>query len=278
MAAVDAVDAAAMASAMAAVSRGLGNGVATANRPQPPAAFNACLRRAEGRVCLVGRMTSSDEQENVPVDETIEPELEKRGSRGMRPGLRISKEEISALPLGQYTGKIVLVEAPEAARKAVAEIKKAKVLGFDTESRPSFRRGISYLPSLVQLATADAVYLFRLDDCGGVPVLFPVFRDAGIVKAGVAVRDDVRGLKERAPFQDAGFVEISEHSRRAGVENTGLRALAAHYLGMRVSKGAQVTNWANRHLSPQQITYAATDAWISRELYLHLEKAGLVNG
>lgn len=196
----------------------------------------------------------------------------------MRPGLRISKEEISALPLGQYTGKIVLVEAPEAARKAVAEIKKAKVLGFDTESRPSFRRGISYLPSLVQLATADAVYLFRLDDCGGVPVLFPVFRDAGIVKAGVAVRDDVRGLKERAPFQDAGFVEISEHSRRAGVENTGLRALAAHYLGMRVSKGAQVTNWANRHLSPQQITYAATDAWISRELYLHLEKAGLVNG
>jgi hypothetical protein len=192
-----------------------------------------------------------------------------------RLGILIPKEAISALPLGQYEGPIILVEEPDAAKKAVAKLLKEKVLGFDTESRPSFRKGTSYLPSLLQLCGKDAAYLFRLDACGGLPQLFPLLRSEKILKVGVAVRDDVRGLQERAPFKDGGFVEISDYSRKDGVENTGLRALAAHYLGFRISKGAQVTNWANPYLSQQQITYAATDAWVSRELYLHLIKIGV---
>jgi ribonuclease D len=192
--------------------------------------------------------------------------------------VRISKEAIAALPLGQFKGRVLLVETPEDARAAVDVLRRERVLGFDTETKPSFKRGMGNLPSLVQFAGERDVYLFRLDDCGGVPPLFPIFCNPDILKAGVAVRDDVRFLKDRAPFKDAGFVEISEFTRRDGVENTGLRALAAHYLGLRVSKGAQVSNWAGKHLTPQQITYAATDAWISRRLYILLEERGLTRG
>ena len=174
-------------------------------------------------------------------------------------------------------GAITVVESPEDAQAAVKKLQQERVLGFDTETKPSFKRGISYLPSLVQLAGSDHVYLFRLDDCGGIPPLFPLFRSAKILKAGVAVRDDIRFLKDRAPFKDAGFIEISEYTRRAGIENTGLRALAAHFLGIRISKGAQVSNWANKKLTQQQIVYAATDAWISRELFLKVEAAGLIS-
>jgi hypothetical protein len=191
-------------------------------------------------------------------------------------GIRISKEAIAALPLGQYTGRIVVIETPEDAPAAVAALCKERVLGFDTETKPAFKRGVTYLPSLLQLAGEHVVYLFRLDVCGGIPVLFPALSSPDILKVGVAVRDDVRSLKERAPFKDAGFIEISNYTRHAGIENTGLRALAAHFLGLRISKGAQTSNWASKHLSPQQIIYAATDAWISRMLYLHLEKQGAV--
>ena len=190
--------------------------------------------------------------------------------------LRIDKEAIAALPLGQWEGKIVIVEDPSQTAAAVETLLKERVLGFDTETKPNFKRGGNNFPSLVQLAGADCVYLFRLDDCGGIPCLFPIFRDAKILKVGVAVKDDVRNLKDRAPFRDAGFVEISDFTRKAGIENTGLRALVGHYLGMRISKSAQVTNWAAKHLSPQQVTYAATDAWVSRELYLKLESLGVI--
>jgi hypothetical protein len=193
-----------------------------------------------------------------------------------RAGLRITKEAISSLPLAQYTGRVELVETQAQVPAAIAELGKERILGFDTETKPSFTRGVSYLPSLVQLAGERAVFLFRLDDCGGIPSLFPIFGNGEILKVGVAVRDDVRYLKERAPFDEAGFVEISNFTRRAGIENTGLRALAAHYLGMRISKGAQTSNWASKHLTPQQVTYAATDAWACRLLYLHLDRQGLV--
>lgn len=189
--------------------------------------------------------------------------------------LRIEKEFISALPLMQYEGKIVLVEDEKTAKKAVKELSREKILGFDTETRPSFRKGAGYMVSLVQLCGRKCAYLFRLDYCGGVPVLFPLFENPNILKVGVAVKDDVHHLKIRAPFDDAGFVDASKYTRAARIENTGLRALTAHFLGGRISKAAQVSNWAAKELSPQQIVYAATDAWTSRELFLKLQKLGI---
>lgn len=192
-----------------------------------------------------------------------------------RPMLRIEKDFISALPLMQYGGKIVLVEDEKTAKKAVRALSREKILGFDTETRPCFRKGAGYMVSLVQLCGKNCAYLFRLDYCGGVPVLFPLFENPKILKVGVAVKDDVHHLKVRAPFDDAGFVDASRYTRAARIENTGLRALTAHFLGGRISKAAQVSNWAAKELSPQQIVYAATDAWVSRELFLKLRKLGI---
>ncbi len=191
--------------------------------------------------------------------------------------LRIEKDFISALPLLQYAGKIVLVDDEKTAKKAVRELSREKILGFDTETRPCFHKGAGYLTSLVQLCGKKCAYLFRLDYCGGVPVLFPIFENPKILKVGVAVQDDVRHLKVRAPFDDAGFVDASKYTRAARIENTGLRALTAYFLGGRISKAAQVSNWAARVLSPQQIVYAATDAWTSRELFLKLQKLGIAS-
>jgi len=191
------------------------------------------------------------------------------------PMRRIEKDFVSALPLLQFEGKIVLVEDEKTARKAVKELLREKILGFDTETRPCFQKGISYLVSLVQLCGKKAAYLFRLDYCGGVPVLFPIFENPNILKVGVAVKDDVLHLKKRAPFDDKGFVDASKFTRAARIENTGLRALTAYFLGGRISKAAQVSNWAAKQLSPQQIVYAATDAWTSRELFIKLQKIGV---
>lgn len=195
--------------------------------------------------------------------------------RANEPMLRIDKDFISALPLLQYQGKIVLVDSAKAAKKAVKELSREKILGFDTETRPCFHKGDGYLVSLVQLCGKKCAYLFRLDYCGGVPVLFPLFENPKILKVGVAVKDDVLHLKARAPFDDAGFVDASKYTREAHIENTGLRALTAHFLGGRISKAAQVSNWAAVKLSPQQIVYAATDAWTSRELFLKLQALGI---
>lgn len=189
--------------------------------------------------------------------------------------VHIDKEFVAALPLLQYEGKIELITDEKAARKAVKALCKEEVLGFDTETRPSFSRGNSYLTSLVQLCGKKCAYLFRLDYCGGVPVLFPVFENPDILKVGVAVKEDVLHLKKRAPFDDAGFVDASTYTRKAKIENTGLRALCAYFLGGRISKNAQVSNWAAKTLSEQQIIYAATDAWTSRELFLKLQELGI---
>lgn len=189
--------------------------------------------------------------------------------------IRIDKDFIAALPLMQYTGKIVQINDEKSARKAVKALLKEKVLGFDTETRPSFSRGLSYLTSLVQLCGKKCAYLFRLDYCGGVPVLFPIFENPDILKVGVAVKEDVLHLKRRAPFDDAGFVDASVYTRKVGIDNTGLRALCAYFLGGRISKAAQVSNWAAKTLTDQQVTYAATDAWISRELFLKIQSLGI---
>jgi ribonuclease D len=192
-------------------------------------------------------------------------------------GIRIEKDHIETLPVGAWDGPVDLIESERDAEKAVASLMGERVLGFDTETKPSHTRGEYNLPSILQLAGERRIFIFRLDHCGGIPLAFPLLCNDRQAKVGVAVRDDVRNLRARAPFDDRGFIDISDHTKRAGIENTGLRALAAHYLGlqMKKSKKIQTSNWA-RPLDERQIHYAANDAWFSRELYLKLEKDGLI--
>ena len=183
-----------------------------------------------------------------------------------------NKEAIVDLPLVSYEGPIYVISQGKDVKKAVRALRRERLLGFDTETRPVFRRGEYYPVALLQLTGAHATYIFQL--CliqGHLKPLRALLADPKILKVGVAVKDDIRKLQERLHFKEAGFVEISHLTPKIGITHTGLRNLSAILLGVRISKAAQVSNWALRYLTAAQITYAATDSWISRLLYERVE-------
>lgn len=180
----------------------------------------------------------------------------------------ISKAAINELPMIQWEGEIHILSSIDAMQQAVAELLSCDHLGFDTETRPTFKKGQYYPPALIQLASPDCVYLFRICQTKTLEPLLPLLESTHILKTGVAVKDDVKELRALQDFQPGGFIEITELTKKLGYENRGLRALAGLLLGGRISKAAQVSNWARPELDEKQIRYAATDAWISRELYV----------
>ncbi|MDD4882571.1 MAG: 3'-5' exonuclease domain-containing protein 2 [Gallionellaceae bacterium] len=192
------------------------------------------------------------------------------------PAGAISREEIAELPIRRYEGKVSLVATPEALEQAMVDIRQERVLGFDTETRPSFRKGESHLPCLVQVATARAVYLFQLRQVDCSEALAEVMAEPGIVKAGVALAHDLRQLGQVFPITARSVLDLGIVARRNDIDQTGLRNLAGILLGIRIPKGSRTSNWAAPSLSPAQINYAATDAWVSRELYLCFQRLGLL--
>jgi ribonuclease D len=191
--------------------------------------------------------------------------------------LHISKAEINELPMRQYDGPIRLCRTPEEAEAAVEQLKKEPLLGFDTETRPAFRKGESYDPSLLQLATADTVYLFQIQRTGLTQGLLDILADRDILKAGVAIDRDVNELQAMADFEPDGFVELADPAKEAQIKNLGLRGMTALLFGFRISKKEQVSNWARNELTQSQQTYAATDAWLGRKIYLSFEENNLID-
>jgi ribonuclease D len=188
----------------------------------------------------------------------------------------ISREAMAALPIQRYAGKLCVVTTPADLEQARADLRQESVAGFDTETRPAFKKGESHLPALVQVATARAAYLFQLRHAEVFPLLAGLLSDARIVKAGVSLKDDLRALKRVFPFEEKNMLDLGSVARSRGFEQTGVRNLAGILLGIRVPKGAKTSNWAAPHLTPAQMTYAATDAWACRELYVKFRSLGLV--
>ena len=188
----------------------------------------------------------------------------------------ISKEEMANLPIRRYEGKVSLVATPQDLEQARADIRQERVVGLDTETRPSFRKGESHLPCLVQAATARAVYLFQLRRLDVFPALVELLAKPHIIKAGIGLAHDLRQLKLVFPFTVENVLDLGVVARRRGLGQTGVRNLAGIFLGFRIPKGNRTSNWAAPHLSPAQITYAATDAWACRELYLRFQGLGLL--
>ncbi|MEX0320751.1 MAG: 3'-5' exonuclease [Puniceicoccaceae bacterium] len=188
----------------------------------------------------------------------------------MSPTIKISKEEINELPLNAYEGPVHLIQDDDQLAEALPALRKETILGFDTESRPAFKKGQNFPASLLQLGGENEVWLFQIQKLENKEDLWKVLADVNIIKAGVAIQDDIKKLQEIDDFKPGGFVEIANLTQKAGILNTGLRNLAGLLLGFRISKRAQVTNWAKSNLTEAQIQYAATDAWVSRRLYLHM--------
>lgn len=188
--------------------------------------------------------------------------------------LSITAGEVNELPRRVYEGPRILVRDEAGLKKALKVLRKEEILGFDTETRPSFQKGESYLPSLLQLAGQDEVYVFQLNQFEDLGPLFSILEKKQILKVGVAMGYDVRQLQELRPFNPAGFLDLEKLTDSVGITNNGLRKLAAIVLGFRISKGEQRSNWARSDLTDRQLAYAATDAWVSREIYLALIGAG----
>jgi ribonuclease D len=188
----------------------------------------------------------------------------------------ISRDDVNALPIRRWDGETRVISSAHDAAGALARIREETVVGFDTETRPAFRAGESYLPSLAQVATAHAVYLFQVGHREVAAAVAEVVASEHIVKAGVGMADDLKSLKKVIEFTEKSIVDLGGAAKRSGHKQSGVRNLVAMFLGFRIPKGAKTTNWARPRLSEQQITYAATDAWACRELYLLFRSRGLV--
>lgn len=182
----------------------------------------------------------------------------------------LNKDEINELPLLAYEGDILLAVDEASLDAALDILENERILGFDTETRPSFKRGKTYPTTLVQLAGAELTVLIQLVRAPFSERLAALLGNPSIIKAGVAIQEDMRGLRKMRDFEPAAVVDLADMARNLRLHSRGLRTLAAEVMGVRISKAAQCSNWGKKDLSQQQIKYAATDAWIGRQLYLRL--------
>ena len=182
----------------------------------------------------------------------------------------ISNDELAELPLSSYEGVIHLIEQPEDMDLAVEYLSRQSILGFDTETRPAFKKGQTYPVSLLQLSTSDQAFLIRINKVGLPAGLIKILASPKILKIGVAIRDDIKILQRIVTFKPSGFIELQDLVKVYGIENFSLKKLSAIVLGFRISKSARLTNWDAPELSEQQLIYGATDAWVSCEIYKQL--------
>lgn len=184
----------------------------------------------------------------------------------------IDKEELAELPLIQFEGEISLVETKESYLESIEYLSRQKVLGFDTETKPAFKKGVVNEVALLQLSTEDRAFLFRLNKIGLPNGLKGILENPEIRKIGVAIRDDIKGLQKLNSFKPGGFVELQDHVKDYGIQDFSLKKLSAIVLGYRISKSQRITNWEAPDLTEAQQIYAATDAWISHRIYESLNQ------
>ena len=190
--------------------------------------------------------------------------------------IAISPEEIGELELASFQGEIHVIDSlGEEFGAALRYLKQQKVLGFDTETRPTFSPDQrSNGTALLQLSGAEHAFLFRINKIGGIPRrLCAILANPNIVKVGAAIHDDVRGLQKFAGFQPQQFIDLQKIVWEYGIRDKSVKKMAAIILGVKISKAQQLSNWEAEHLSESQQRYAATDAWVCREMYLKLRQA-----
>lgn len=188
------------------------------------------------------------------------------------PKTNITVEELNLLPLKAFDGKVSLITDPSKLSGVVREIEKHDVVGFDTETRPSFKRGQSYKVALLQLAIPNKVFLIRMHQTGLPDEIVSIFENTEIIKAGVAIHDDIKALQKINKFQPVSFIELSTMAKASGLQVESVKKLAGLLLGFRISKSAQTSNWEAPTLTEKQLEYAATDAWVCLEIYQHLKR------
>lgn len=185
---------------------------------------------------------------------------------------KVDKKVISTFPKVNFPGRIVVVLSAVEAERAVDYLLSQPVLGFDTETRPSFKKGVHHKCSLLQVSTADCCFLFRLNYIGLCPAVKRLLEDTTVVKVGLAWSNDAHGLHELGEFKMGTFVDLQDMARQLGIEDQSLMKLYANVFGERISKREQLTNWERDVLEESQKRYAAIDAWACVRLYVEFKR------
>jgi len=185
---------------------------------------------------------------------------------------RLSRDYVNSLPIIRFEGEVKVINDVSSASKIIKKLSREKMLGFDTESKPSFKPGVSHPISLIQISTLKTSYLFQVNGNGLIPLLEPLLTSPKIKKVGVGLAHDINKLKGFNDVTLDGLIDLSLLAKEKGIIQTGARGLTARYLQKRLVKTAQTTNWARSELSEKQKNYAATDAWVCLKIYPLLKK------
>ena len=184
----------------------------------------------------------------------------------------ITPKELEALDFASFPGKIIVIDSVGAEfNRAITYLRSQKVIGFDTETRPTFTpTQPRYDVSLLQLSGSDKAYLFRINKIGMQRRLCNILASDKVIKVGAAIHDDIRGLQKLHEFKPAAFIDLQKIGCEWGIRDKAVKKMAAIILGFRISKTQQLSNWEAENLSESQCKYAATDAWVCREMYIKL--------
>ena len=176
------------------------------------------------------------------------------------------------MPTVAFDGRIITIDTVEATDKAVKALSGEAVIGLDTETRPSFKKGVHHDVSLIQLSTADTCFLIRLNRVKMPDSLVALLENKKIVKVGISLHDDYQALSKRKKFKPEGFFDLQKFVKEFGIEEMSLQKIYAIVFGQRISKSQQLSNWENDVLTDKQKLYAATDAWACLKLYNQLKQ------
>lgn len=185
---------------------------------------------------------------------------------------RYEKKDIQNLPRALFEGRIIVIFSEAEADKAVEYLMAQKILGVDTETRPSFKKGQIHQVSLLQISTNDTCFLFRLNQIGLPDSLIKLLEDCGTTKVGLSLQDDLRQLNQRRNFTPGSFIELQKEVREIGIEDMSLQKIYANLFQQKISKNQQLSNWEADTLSPAQQLYAATDAWACLQIHEEVMK------
>ena len=184
----------------------------------------------------------------------------------------IEKNEISIMPTAAFEGRIITIDTPQAVDQAILALSKESHVGIDTETRPSFRKGVQHDVSLIQLSTLDTCFLIRLNRTGMPASLITFLENKDIAKIGLSLHDDYQGLCKRRKFKAGNFIDLQKEVGKYGIEEMSLQKIFAIMFAQRISKSQQLTNWENDVLTDKQKLYAATDAWACLKIYNELNQ------
>ncbi|MEX0980521.1 MAG: 3'-5' exonuclease [Bacteroidales bacterium] len=179
----------------------------------------------------------------------------------------IEKEEINKLEVRQFEGEIKIVEDRTAFSNAIQEIRKYDILGFDTETKPAYKKGVNNRVALIQVAGADVAWLFRVNKIGIPDALRSFLENDSLLKIGAGLADDMQRLRQLVQFTPGGFIDLQKYVDAFNIESKSLKKMVAIILGYKISKSQQLSNWESDFLTDQQVRYAATDAWVCLEMY-----------